>query len=150
MKIDTLHYRDGYKVVVDRRWACESPIRVGYDVVTDFYSILKDGTLIAQRGYAFDFATKAFDTDTIKRASLAHDILCQAVREGGISRVWQPVADALLKTICLYDKMCRFRAWYVYKFVRGFQKKAMTKPLVEAHPVKSVGKELEQNIEGCA
>ena len=137
MKIDTLLYEDGYEAIVVRHWRCESPIRPEEDVITATYSILRDGTIIAEKNYPWDFATGAFDTLTIIRGSLAHDIICQAIAEGRLDKKWQKPADRLLKRICKLDGMARFRAWYVYRGVRAYQKRKR-RILFDAHPVKSI------------
>ena len=137
MKIDTLHYQDGYKAIVSTRWRCESPIRLDEDIITETYSILRDGTLIAEDGYPWDFASGAIDTTTIIRGSLAHDIICQAIAEGRLARKWQKVGDALLKHICRIDGMHGLRRWYVYRSVRAYQKRKK-RILFDAHPVKTI------------
>jgi len=151
LKIDALHYRDGYKAVVAKeQWRCESPIRPDEDIHGRFYSIMIDGTIIAEIGYAWDFATGAFNTDTIKRASLAHDIPCQAIAEGKLDPKWQPVADKLLKGICLRDGMWKVRAWWVYRAVRAYQKRKK-RILFEAHPIKCIPAERSEPVtKGCA
>ena len=155
MIIETLYYSDGYKAVVRCDCQCLTDIKPPEDIEGHLYSIAKDGMITAKEGYAYDFATGAVDTDTIKRASLFHDIVCQAIREGKLDTKWQAVADQLFKDICLHDDMSRFRARYAYKVVRKYQIKKMAEinamkaelspekfkqylETLNAHPIKSV------------
>jgi len=138
MKIDPLFYRDGYKAVVVEPWSCASDIRLEEDIVAPRYAILRDGTILVAHGYLYDFASGAVDTESIRRASLAHDVLCQAISEGRLDPKWQKDADKLLKRVCLLDGMARLRAWWVYRAVRAYQKRKK-RIVFDAHPVKRVG-----------
>ena len=155
--IDPLYYADGYKAVVKVDCTCMTPIKPKHTIEGCFYEICKCGLITAKENYAYDFATGAFDTDTIKRGSLFHDIVCQAIREGKLDTKWQEVADKLLVDICELDGMSQFRRWWVFKAVREYQarkmaeinsKKATLEPdqfrrylnTLNAHPIKSVPK----------
>ena len=137
MIIETLYYSDGYKAVVRCDCQCLTDIKPPDDIEGRFYSISKDGMITAKENYAYDFATGAMDTDTIKRASLFHDIVCQAIAEGKLDPMYQVNGDRLLRDLCLHDGMSRFRAWYVYRAVRAYQKNKK-RTIFDAHPIQSV------------
>ena len=80
-----------------------------------------DGTLTIYAGYSWDGASgPAIDTDTIMRGSLVHDALYQFIRLMLLGHEWRPVADLLLKTVCLDAGMWAIRAEWVYLAVRTF------------------------------
>lgn len=82
---------------------------------------LKDNILNIKNGYAWDGASgPAIDTRNIMRASLIHDALYQLMREDMIPRSARKLADKELYNLCKLDGMSRFRAGYVYFFVRLF------------------------------
>jgi hypothetical protein len=155
MMVDPLYYADGYKAVVKCDCTCLTPIHPEHDVKGEYYEICKCGLITAKEGYAYDFATGAFDTDSIKRGSLFHDIACQAIREGRLDTKWQAVSDQLLVDICEIDGMRRLRRWWIFRAVRRYQsrrmaeingKKATLNPeqfrrylnTLNAHPIKVV------------
>lgn len=139
--IDRLYYRDGYKAIVETRWSVQSRIRLKRDIITKYYSISKCGLITAEPRYAYDFATGAFDTESIRRASLAHDIVCQAIKEGLLDIKWISEGNRLLMVIGLEDEMWRVRAWWVYKTVSKYwdMKKNPEDYLGDAHPIKMIG-----------
>jgi len=157
MIIDPLYYAEGYKAIVKADCTCMTPIKPEHTVEGDFYEICKCGLITGKANYAYDFATGAFDTDTIKRGSLFHDIVCQAIREGKLDTKWQEVADRLYIDICAYDGMWELRQWWQFRTVRKYQeakmieinaKKSTLSPdqfrrylnTLNAHPIKSVPK----------
>jgi hypothetical protein len=84
-----------------------------------------DRQLAAWDDYAWDGASgPAIDTKNFLRASLVHDVLYQCMRQGRMTRDLRIEADRLLRQMCLEAGMSKFRAWYVYKSVRMFGKKA--------------------------
>lgn len=100
---------------------------IDHNVATKFITI-QEGLLTVKSGYAWDGATFAFDTATILRGSLFHDALYQLMREGELNRdKYRPIADLLLKKICLEDGMWKVRAEWVYFAVKTFARRS-TKP----------------------
>jgi len=94
-------------------------------IVTEFITLFTDGMLLIRKGYAWDGASgPAIDTKNIIRGSLVHDALYQLLRQGNLDMSWREQADKDLKRICLEDGMSKLRAWYVYKCVRGFARRA--------------------------
>ena len=113
-----IHYRSGYKYKL-ACYAAVDPIPVP-DFEHDYFKV-KSGTLIAYKGYAWDGPSgPTIDTKSFMRGSLVHDALYQAMREGLLDRSYREKADQILYDLCRADGMSRFRAWYVYRFVRMF------------------------------
>ena len=79
--------------------------------------------LIIKKFYAWDGASgPAIDTDTVLRASLAHDAVCQAYDMELIDDYARKSSDRMFRDICLEDGMYPFRAWYMYRSVRMWSK----------------------------
>lgn len=76
--------------------------------------------LTIKKGYAWDGATCAIDTDNFIDASLVHDFLYQMIREKVLGKEYRLIADKILKAICLANGMSSFRVGYVYTCVRLF------------------------------
>ena len=71
----------------------------------EFFTCL-NGELKALPHYAWDGPSgPTFDTPTNMRASLFHDILCQAIEEGLLDKKYRKYADELLRTHMLEDQM---------------------------------------------
>ena len=87
-------------------------------ILTEYIELSLLGYLTIKKGYNYDGASGAIDTDTIMLGSLQHDSLYQLMREGYLDQVWRIVADRLLKATCMAEGMNYFRASYVYKAVR--------------------------------
>jgi len=79
------------------------------------------GLITAYVLFEWDGATYGIDTKNFMRASLFHDILCDAIDEGLLHPLFQPDVDQLLYDICRKDKMSYIRAQHAYRWVRGFQ-----------------------------
>jgi hypothetical protein len=84
-----------------------------------------NGYLNINKGYAWDGPSgPTIDTRTFMEASLVHDALYQLMRQGKASRDLRIEADRLLRQMCIEAGMSKARAWYVYRSVRMFGKKA--------------------------
>ncbi len=105
----------------------------------EFFTCL-NGELEARPHYAWDGPSgPTRDTPTNMRASLFHDIQCQAISEGLLDKVYRKYADKLLRTHMLEDqaeaaeemkpwkraiylRWGRFRANGYYKAVRAYSR----------------------------
>lgn len=91
----------------------------GFVFATPWYDLYENGWLVIQDRYAWDGPTDpGIDTKNFMIASLVHDVLYQAMREGHLPRTQRKAADKELRRICLEQGMSKFRAWYAYHFVR--------------------------------
>ncbi len=76
-----------------------------------------DRTLILRKGFTWDGATGAWDTDTLMRGSAEHDAKYELLRQELIPQECREIADDELKETCLMDGMNRFRAAYIHEGV---------------------------------
>ena len=101
---DTNWYRSlkGYKYATTIQRSC---IALGLpDFEHEFFRCV-GGELIAHPHYAWDGPSgPTFDTPTNMRASLFHDINCQAISEGLLDKKYRKYADELLRTHMLEDQ----------------------------------------------
>lgn len=116
--IGRMAYSKGYRYQLREDCACTSLIRLEEHIITQFYEIRKEGTIIAKVGYAYNGANKpAINTKSFRRASLFHDIVRQAVREGRLDPKWLEEGDRLMRRIAKIDGMNRARRWWTFRAV---------------------------------
>ena len=115
-KIKGYKYRLVEQDSIWRSWLHKMP----YD--SDYLRLDIDGTLVAKKGYSWDGASgPTIDTKNSMRASLWHDALYQLIRLGVLRMdIHKPLADVLLKELCLLDGMANWRANLWYWAVRKF------------------------------
>lgn len=91
-----------------------------WNVKVPFYTV-SPKTASAQAGYAWNGASGPVpDTHRTLRATLIHDVLYQAIREGQISRVSRLLADDVMDAILKEDGMWRVTRMFWYIAVRTF------------------------------
>jgi hypothetical protein len=96
----------------------QTSIKPKQTISYDFITLDAYGMLTIMQGYAWDFASGAFDNKTIRRGSLAHDALCELIHNDLLSyHFWGPAAEEM-KAICLEDGMNRVRAWYICRAIK--------------------------------
>jgi hypothetical protein len=113
-------YRSGYKAQLVRPALCYSEIYPPENIHEKFYTILTNGTIIGHEGYAWNFANCFPDFNSIRRGSLFHDIVCQAVREGKLEKKWLRTSNTLLMKHCIEDGMMKWLAKKVRKYTNKF------------------------------
>lgn len=121
MKIpfEYIEYQSGFKYQLTADYHIQTKI-TGFYIPSFFLTLNKDGLLVIRRGYAWDGPSgPTVDTLTFMRGSLVHDAFYQLLRTGCFlnPEKVRRQADKLLKEICLEDKMCSLRAWYVHRGV---------------------------------
>ncbi|GAF80122.1 unnamed protein product [marine sediment metagenome] len=121
-----------YKYKLEENFVRQTGI-IGFEFDTPYYSMLDDGTFLVKRGYAWDGSSVPhkgllriaslwiYDPDRYcKPASLIHDGLCQAMREGLLHPIEKIATDVLYMNMCIEGGMGikqahnRFRA--LHKF----------------------------------
>ena len=127
-----IFYRDGYKAQLYRTYVIQTCIAPEEPIVTDFYAIEPCGLMTIHKGYCWDFATGALDTQTIIRASLIHDVGCQAIVDGLLDIKHKPQVDNEFNRICAKDGMGWFRRWYTFMAVSRFSCKGKPKKVKSA------------------
>ena len=96
------------------------------------YVALDNGTLLINKGYAWDGASgPTIDTLNSMRGSLVHDALYQLMREKYIGLENREMADKLLRDVLIEDGMSKCRAGLWYWAVRKFAKQSAIK---DKHP----------------
>lgn len=113
----------GYKYDVWERFEIQTDIKT-FMFQTPWYELMPSGTLIIPKRYAWDGMTDpGFDTPNTMIASLVHDVLYQAMREGQLDRSKREAVDQELRRISLDNGMSGVRAWVDYNFVRVMGKR---------------------------
>lgn len=93
-------------------------------VETPWYR-LESNAVYVKRGYAWDGASgPTVDTQNSMRATLLHDVLYQAMREGHLPKRYRRKADAKFRRILKTDGMEFLRRWAWWYGVRLFGKSA--------------------------
>ena len=112
---DRIMFKKGFKYQLVEDYIIRLNIS-GYDIRSDFLSLNSNGLLLIKKGYAWDGPSgPTVDTKTFMRGSLIHDAIYQLIREKKLPEWYRGYADYVIKEICLEDKMCKIRAWWVYK-----------------------------------
>ena len=120
--MDKIKYKGGYKYQLTEDYSIKIPIYPDKAVLTPYINLYEDGRLIIFRGYAWDGPSgPTIDTPSFMRGSLVHDALYQLMRESHISHsVYRPMADKILRDICIKDGMNKYIAEIVYQAVFRF------------------------------
>jgi len=116
----SIFYKNGYNYQLKQDYLIDTELRP-YKVSGNYFvSLYPTGCLEIKKGYAWDGATCAIDTNNFMRGSLVHDAMYQLIRDGAIDKKHREYADKLLHKILLEDGMSKFRAGYVYLAVKQF------------------------------
>lgn len=117
-----IQYKAGYKYQLVVPYLIQTQVIPDAPVDLPFIAMDAAGMLMVKAGYAWDGPSgPTLDTPEFMRGSLVHDALYQLMREGHIDRnTARPIADALLKQLCIEDGMLPFAADLVYEAVRHF------------------------------
>ena len=113
-----ISYREGYKYQTDVDFTMPTGIHPDSTISNGFLHLNVAGILTIKAGYAWDGATGAVWTKSIRRGSLVHDALYQLMRQKKLHAHRRERIDMLFRDICLADGMWRARAWWVYRGVR--------------------------------
>ena len=121
-----------YKYKLEEMETCCTGIR-GDGFENKYMYMHKDGSLWIRKGYAWDgssiphkklirvLSLWRYDGDRYcKIASLVHDALCQAMREGNIPKCEKIEADAIYWNLCLAGGLPRWRANKRFDALRKF------------------------------
>ena len=106
-----MKYVEGFKYQLAETYIVQTPI-TGSRIDDDYFTLQEDGTLIVNKGYAWDGASgPTFDSRSSMRPSLVHDVFCQAMRDGRLSyEQWQDKVNDLFEQMCREDGMWGWRA----------------------------------------
>ena len=110
-----------YKYKTTEPLVFKTDILPAEDIIHEYFTISVDGTLTVPIGYAWDGASGWFDTKTIMRGSLAHDVFYQANQLClPIPADWKAKADLLIVRLSEEDGMWDITAKCVYQAVKKF------------------------------
>lgn len=89
-----MNYKSGYKYIVAETCVFKTRITLDTDIGVDNYLILhKDGTLVINKGYAWNGVNWWPDTKKNMSAGLVHDALYQLIQEGVLALAHKDNAD---------------------------------------------------------
>lgn len=88
-------------------------------IQTEFVNLTLTGVLLIKRGWCWDGATMAFDTEDFKLPSCIHDAFYHLLKRGLLDRSWRREADTIMLRFCRFTKMPWWRRAYVFAAVRG-------------------------------
>lgn len=115
---NNVFYKKGFKYQLSRPCVLASSVCPPENIITDFYEILSDGTLIGQTGYAYDGPSgPTIDSKSAMRPALGHDIVYQAMREGLLPWSYKKAIDDDFYRWLREDGMWKFRAKIWHKAV---------------------------------
>lgn len=112
-----MKYTSGYKYQLHESITLQTTVK-GHYIKTAWIELMPSGAIHLRAGYAWDGATKAFDTRDFMRASAAHDALYQLIGLGHLPASCRIEADKTLVEIAKVAGMWWWRRQYVYLAVR--------------------------------
>ena len=104
MKYKYIHYiKIGSAYQLTQPYKTKTRIRPRARIFFRFTILEMDGTLTLKKGFCFDGASGAFDTDTILRGAAGHDAKYELIRQGLLPMSDRDIADKELQEDCLED-----------------------------------------------
>jgi hypothetical protein len=121
-----IHYRAGFKYQLMTGISLLTPICGDWDTVhNQWVQLTSSGRLTISPGYAWDGASgPTKDTKDSMRASLIHDAFYQLMREGLLDLSYREDVDNYFWYLLREDGMNYVRAWYWWRAVRRFARRA--------------------------
>ncbi len=98
----------------------QTEIKPEIEIRTNFSRLTEDGVLYIEKGFCWDGASGAVDTDNIMEASCIHDAFCNMFQLKLITNDQRKQADKLLYELCLKNHMSEIRAKVIYEAVRKY------------------------------
>ena len=137
--MDCIKYSEGYRYQLRETYTVKIEIRPEQPVSSHWIALDCAGNLTIAEGYAWDGASgPTWDSKCSMRASLCHDALYQLMRLGLLdAEKHRPVADEIVRRMCVQDKMWRIRAAAWHFAVRNFGKgatEASSEPPIQCAP----------------
>lgn len=115
-----MEYEDlgNWKYRVTKSFAVNTKIFPEEIIRSNFATLTIRGRLYIHKGFCWDGASGAFDTETIMKPSCCHDIGCNWFLAGLISKEIRGEFDDLFYTLCKKSGMNELRAKVAYKAVQ--------------------------------
>ena len=120
MKIGNLEYEelDDWKYRVKKGFSVNTKIFPKETIQSTFATLTIRGRLYIHKGFCWDGASGAIDTDTIMKPSCCHDIGCNWFLAGLISKEMRGEFDDLFYNLCVKSGMNAIRAKLAHKAVK--------------------------------
>ena len=128
-----IYYRDGYKYQLARDYTERFEALAGIldtPVVHAFFQIDPDGTVTIRASYAWDGLTGAIDDVRSLRASLVHDVCCQAVAEGLAPIELRAAGDIVFREIMRENGVPWPVVWWRFRAVTRYRQLVVARRLV--------------------
>jgi len=135
-----LKYTAGFKYQTKETFWIETGLTVGKEVRTHFVRLLPTGTLIIEKGFAWDGASgPTIDTESSFIGGLVHDALYRLMQQGLLDvKDYKKPADKLFYELLISQGMWKWRAGIWYDGVKDFGgSSAKTKKKVKTVKVKN-------------
>lgn len=115
-----IKFKAGYKYQLFEDFRFKIKIPISKPLESDWLKSDLLGNILVKKGYCWDGATCAIDTDNFMRGALVHDVLYQLIREGVILNKYREHADDILIRILEIDGMSFIRRFYVKQSLNMF------------------------------
>ena len=119
-----MKYSKGYKYQLEEMLIVKTTIYP--DEIIDYSGIrlLNTGILILAKGFAWDGASGAIDTENSMKAACCHDAFYKLLRQGLLRLSYRPLIDQFFYEELLKAGMCKIRAKLWLRAVRKLAEKA--------------------------
>ncbi len=91
---------------------------LGYGLVFHRIRLRSNGEIHIDKGYAWDHASGAVDTDSIIEAALVHDALSELIHNGLLPKTYWNAAADIMHDIAIENGMWRIRAAWIRRAIR--------------------------------
>lgn len=117
-----MQYEDlsDWKYRITKAFTIQTDIKPAETLRTNFTTLTTAGRLYIHKGFCWDGASGAFDTENIMRGSAVHDAFCNLQQKGLITTDQRKQADKLFYKLIKQDGMSDLRAKIIYEAVRKF------------------------------
>ena len=125
-----------YKYKLYEEMLFNTPI-TGVDYVGKFFTLTYEGTLLVNKGYAYDGPSgPSINTKPFIVASLPHDVFFQMIREDILNiEDHKDLADQYLRDLGREYGMSKLRTWWIYRAVKKFGKSSCVSDVITVNPV---------------
>ena len=119
-----------YDYIGDLKYRNKTNLNLSTDIIppkeisTEYIKLSLTGQLFIKKGFCWDGATGAFDTQDFMRGSMTHDAFCNLIAGEYLPQSYRKDADKLLRKMLIEDGMSKIRAWWVYHTIRLYVKAA--------------------------
>jgi hypothetical protein len=114
----SIAYRKVKGLLEEKDYVRQTSIRPKRDLWFKRISLRDNGLLTIKKGYAWDFASGAIDTNNIIESSLLHDAFCELIHNDLMSyHQWDAVAEEM-RDLSRENGMSRLRSWWQCRVIK--------------------------------